>query len=771
MAELSPKLMPKEYTPGGTYNFIYSIQTQVPKWNPFEHQVLLSNGYDDSYPSTYCNNTVFGGSETAVTRTIKYAGESYAYPMMNDPKIYQDSEVDLGYPLQAMYNGGATKFTSNAIFGQSAGEDYPATVVIERNSDPKTTSIKWYKNNVLVATDTINRWISDCFALALVSSGATITSYAYIFVPRNSEYIWTSGQKSNADVLTILNDGGYAGSNEDVYGFTDEELGDFVLSHIYGWDLYAHTYYAVNNGYACNSKSTIELTNDDLDERLAESGGYRGTDLIEYMTGKSGQAGWDILMSAEGDGKSCTIPGVGGVEYTIKFHHSYGGNSYEFVVYDNNDVAKGFHTTNATCRKDGGCIYLTWYRQTNPIENAEDLLWVQLEPYTNFIYTIKKFLQSDSVVPDYETFDNWGLLMDMIDGYDPNGGQEDDPQDEPEDVDDPTYDPLGSGFLYAFMVDSTDMTNLADALVPETLAQKIRADFGNNLFEFIVSYHMMPCLTNASSLNKMNIAYRGNAFTYGDNNTQLALAPITKSFYTVSCGSRVCMPTGARKDGFENWAQANVQLYLPFIGYVHLNTADVWNKTITISYKFDILQGTCVANVGVGSNGTIYSFEGSCKYNIPFTTAIDKSNTALLSGIMSSVSVVGAVGGAVAGGSPMSLLGAVGSVADATGGFMSALEHKSIINRGGCLSGAPGWLMPRKPALIITVPNRIQPGMIYNDTNGYPVFETGYLNGYENNYVEVGQIGLKAITNQYGATPNDSELDMIKTTLKGGVYV
>ena len=79
--------------------------------------------------------------------------------------------------------------------------------------------------------------------------------------------------------------------------------------------------------------------------------------------------------------------------------------------------------------------------------------------------------------------------------------------------------------------------------------------------------------------------------------------------------------------------------------------------------------------------------------------------------------------------------------------------------------------MPRKPALIITVPNRISPGMIYNDTNGYPVFETGYLNGYENNYVEVGQIGLKAITNQYGATPNDSELDMIKTTLKGGVYV
>jgi hypothetical protein len=142
-----------------------------------------------------------------------------------------------------------------------------------------------------------------------------------------------------------------------------------------------------------------------------------------------------------------------------------------------------------------------------------------------------------------------------------------------------------------------------------------------------------------------------------------------------------------------------------------------------------------------------------------------------MSGIMSSATAAVTIGGVAAGGSPMSLLSAAGSIADAAGGFISAAEHKSTINRGGCLSGAPGWLMPRKPALIITIPDRIEPGLIYNDTNGYPTFQTGYLSGWTGNYIEVGQIDLKAVSNAYGASPNDSELDMIKSTLKGGVYV
>ena len=142
-----------------------------------------------------------------------------------------------------------------------------------------------------------------------------------------------------------------------------------------------------------------------------------------------------------------------------------------------------------------------------------------------------------------------------------------------------------------------------------------------------------------------------------------------------------------------------------------------------------------------------------------------------MSGVLSSATAAVNIGGVIAGGSPAGLLNATGSIASAAGSFLQAAEHKSTINRGGCLSGAPGWLMPRKPALIITIPDTIRPDMIYNDTTGYPTFKSGLLADYKNNYVEIAQIGLKALTNEYGANPNDSELDMIKSTLKGGVYV
>ena len=763
MANFTPQFMPKTYEPGGTYHFIYSIASQIPEYDPFEIAVLRSHNKDETYPSSFCNTVVYGAHEIEIDTILKYNGSSnYSDPLMNNPKVFEDSEINLAYPVVTMFTGGATKFTTNMVFGLSVGDTVPSKVVIDNSGT--STVIKWYKNDVLVNSDTLVNKINNSFALAITASGNTISGYAYLFTVSGSDVIYTSGLKTNADVLTILNDGGYAGDNETTYGWIDDERGDFIVSRIFnhsGGDAYISEYAADGN--------SISDVNDKLRQYCENYDGYLGSDLVSYIANKDTNAeAWTYLLSAEGDGTEYIIPVEDEHEYKIVFEHTMTQAPYlsnVFVVYIDGNYSGYFRPSSA---QSGSNVYVTWYPQSQPFESHTKILLVYLG--INYQYQFFDWTgYLDNI--DYQQFDNWGLLEDMIEGYDPNAGQEDEKQDDPEDVDDPDYDALASGFLYAFMVDSGDMVNLADALVPETLAEKIRADFGNNLFEFIVSYHIMPCLTNADSLNKTAIAYRGNPFLYGSDNTQLMLAPISKSIYTVSCGSKVCLPTGVRKNGFENWAHANVQLYLPFIGYVHLNTADVWGKTITISYKFDILQGSCVANIGVGNNGTIYSFEGMCKYSIPFTTAIDHSNQALLSGIMSSAGAAVSIGGVVAGGSPTGLLNAAGGIANAAGDFLQAAEHKSLINRSGCLSGSPGWNMPRKPALIITVPNYISPGMTYNDINGYPTFKTGTLNNWLNNYVEVAQIDLKANVNANGASPNDSELDMINSMLKGGVYV
>lgn len=763
MAEFSPQFKPAEYTPGGTYNYIYSISTQIPEYNIFEIAVLKSNGYNEEYPSQYCNTNVFGAAEMLLDNVIKYAEGNYSDPLLLNPQIYADSQVNLAYPVKTMFTGGATIFTTNMKFGQSLGDDEPAYITVESDSENRCDIIKWYKNGVLVNTDTLGHWTDGkSFALAIVASGSTITGYAYIFKGRGSEGIYTSGLKTNADVLTILNDAGYAGESISVNGWTDDEGEKFIISRIFKYDGTDATSGAAAGG---RTGETIATANEDLLNKCEQYGGYIGTDIIEYMTGLDSANAWIYLTTNHAaDGLEFEIPTNTGT-YKLIWRQRYNW----FDVMLNGTKITDIPLINRT---GGHHVYLTWYQQSRDIANATQYMLVTLQSAGGDPeYRLNVLNSLGGLGIDYEEFDNWALLEGMVEGYDPENGQEDEKQEDPDDVGDPDYDALASGFLYAFMVDSTDMLNLADSLVPDTLAQKIRADFGNNLFEFIVSYHLMPCLTNASSLNKVAIAYRGQPFLYGDNDTPLTLAPITKSIYTVSCGRKICMPTGTRQNGFENWAQANVQLYLPFIGYVHLNTADVWGKSITISYKFDILQGTCVANIGVGSNGTIYSFEGACKYSIPFTTAIDRSNQALLSGIMSSAGAAVSIGGVVAGGSPSGLLNAAGGIANAAGSFLQAAEHKSLINRGGVLSGTPGWNMPRHPALIITVPNWISPGMTYNDINGYPTFKTGTLDNWLNNYVEVSQIDLKAAANSNGASPNDSELDMINSILKGGVYV
>lgn len=760
MAKLTPTFRAAQYEPSGViYNYIYSIQTQIPEWTDFEINVLESNGYNKQYASQYCNAEVFGSEDKLLNETITYqGGGNYYNPVMNNPKLYEDVQIDLAYPVITMYHGGATIFTSETDFATPEGDELPSMVVIEPGIP---TNVKWYKNGEIVATDVIGN-PTNSFAIAVVASGNTITGYAYIYNATGIRGTFSSGLKSTPAVLNILNNGGYAGSNETVSGWTDDELGEFVVSKIY--DVNGNASYI---GQVAGGRvgETLASANEDLETRTNEYDGYLGTDIVEYITNGEG---WELLNNEESDGLSFEIPTSDGISTIIRWNYS----EHQFELVKNGEVVYST-LISYLYRSEGSRVFITWYNQNSPIEQATRNPFVFLVATSGAIVVPQYNMYStDLGEVEYETFDNMALLEDLIEGYDPDSGQEDEKQEDPDDVEDPANDPLATGFLYAFMVDSTDMLNLADALVPDTLAQKLKADFGNNLFEFIVSYHMMPCLTNATSLNKTAIAYRGTPFLYGANNTQLMLSPITKSWYKVNCGSKVCMPQGCRQDGFENWAHANVQLYLPFIGFVHLNTADVWNKTISIVYTFDILQGTCVANVGVGNNGTIYSYEGICKYAIPFTTAVDKSNQELLSGIFSSAGAAVSIGGVVAGAaSPTALMGAAGGIANAAGSFISAAEHKSVINRGGCLSGAPGWNMPRKPALIITVPDAIRPGMIYNDTTGYPCFETGQLSSWQNNYVEVASIDLKANINSDGAVPNDNELDMINSTLKGGVYV
>lgn len=186
-----------------------------------------------------------------------------------------------------------------------------------------------------------------------------------------------------------------------------------------------------------------------------------------------------------------------------------------------------------------------------------------------------------------------------------------------------------------------------------------------------------------------------------------------------------------------------VQLYLPFIGIVSLDIADVSRSTISIRYGVDVLTGACLASVSVqrdNAGGVLYQYSGNCACQYP----------------LSSGSYMGMITGA---------LGAIGSLArgNIIGTGLSVAGMHTNIERSGGFSGNAGAMGIKKPYLIIS-----RPQSAMND--GFPSIQ-GYPSNYYtrlgncSGFVQVAECHVENIS------ATDKELDKIKDLLKEGVIL
>lgn len=186
-----------------------------------------------------------------------------------------------------------------------------------------------------------------------------------------------------------------------------------------------------------------------------------------------------------------------------------------------------------------------------------------------------------------------------------------------------------------------------------------------------------------------------------------------------------------------------VQLYLPFIGIVSLDIADVSRSSITVKYGVDVLTGACLASVSVQRDnvgGVLYQYSGNCACQYP----------------LSSGSYMGMITGA---------LGAIGSLARGNiigTGLSVAGMHTNIEHSGG-FSGNSGAMGIKKPYLIIS-----RPQSAMND--GFPSIQ-GYPSNY---YTRLGNCsGFTQVAECHveNISATDKELDKIKDLLKEGVIL
>ncbi len=225
---------------------------------------------------------------------------------------------------------------------------------------------------------------------------------------------------------------------------------------------------------------------------------------------------------------------------------------------------------------------------------------------------------------------------------------------------------------------------------------------------------------------------------------------VTNQYTTIDCGTISCAEYFGNV--FDYAPYTEVSLYLPFIGIVGLDVADVMRASIHVVYHVDVLSGACLAEVKVtrdSAGGTLYQYAGNAAVTLPISSGS-------YMGIVASVaSIAGGIAGTIASGgaaAPM-LINAAGS----------ALNARTRVEHSGGFSGNAGAMGGKIPYLIISRP-QTEIAENYQIYIGNPSNHTTTLSSCSG-YVQVKECHLEHIP----ATQN--ELNHIESLLKGGVII
>lgn len=238
----------------------------------------------------------------------------------------------------------------------------------------------------------------------------------------------------------------------------------------------------------------------------------------------------------------------------------------------------------------------------------------------------------------------------------------------------------------------------------------------------------------------------------GTLDSGVASATVNQQYVEVDCGSVTLSEDFGNVFDYDPYTK--VALYLPFVGIVPLNVADVMRSTINVTYGVDIFTGACIAMVSVsrdGHNATLYQYSGNCAVHYPLSNV---QQSQLLSGL---ITVAAGIGSIVASGGAAT----PAAVAGIAGGGLSALH--SNVGRSGGFSANAGAMGIKVPYLIIERP-QTKVAETFPRLIGYPTNYSVKL-GSCSNHVVVKHVHVE------GINATESELEQIESLLKTGVLV
>lgn len=226
---------------------------------------------------------------------------------------------------------------------------------------------------------------------------------------------------------------------------------------------------------------------------------------------------------------------------------------------------------------------------------------------------------------------------------------------------------------------------------------------------------------------------------------------VTSQYTTVDCGSASLREYFGNVFDYDPFTK--VSIFLPFIGIVPLNTADVMRSTVSVKYKVDVITGACLAEVSIsrdGGGGILYIYGGSAIVTYPV------SSGSYVGAVQAALSTAIGIGSAIATGGA--------SLGASAGMVLGGLSHaKTQVQHSGQFSGSSGAMGGKKPYLIVSRPQTRTPSKI-DEYMGIPSNAIHKLSSCTG-FVKVNEVHIKS------KSAYDNEIQEIESLLKTGVII
>lgn len=232
----------------------------------------------------------------------------------------------------------------------------------------------------------------------------------------------------------------------------------------------------------------------------------------------------------------------------------------------------------------------------------------------------------------------------------------------------------------------------------------------NNPMQSIIGVHKIFAAPSISGSNNITVGYLDSG---------VPANVVGAQYTTINCGS---VKVGEQFGNVFDYEDTQVRLYLPFIGIVQLDTADVMRGTVSVVYHVDVITGACLAEVKVtrdGGGGTLYQFSGDAAVRYPISSG---SYMGVVSGVLGVVG--GIASGIMSGGATLPM--AAGAIAGGLSGAKTQVQHS------GSFAGNAGAMGGKKPYLIIERPqSAVADGYgAYQGKGANSIASVGAMSGY-----------------------------------------